>query len=361
MRCLIINVAFILAVFIFALTLSPAIELTEIAVEQLQKNEMRTLKLVEVMKIDDGDEFFFKAPLQIVIAPDGSIIVNEGDKIYRFDSQGEFIEDLFREGEGPGEMKEIGSILIIANRIIIYEKTKNKIIELDMDGDFIQEKKLEKKRFTDVLAYYKDKYYFVDWIPTGKEGIISINHNLYVVDKDGTANKSGLNFPTMTSLVRGRGYTSYQIINKLIWASSNSRFLYICHTPDYSIKLLDLMGIEIVSVLKKDYKRIKVDDSDERKKWYPVEFHNDIQKLLLHKTKLWVVTSTIQKNKGILVDVYTSSGNLIDKFYLPIKYSRLDGILFWSMTISDDDLFMFKENEDNTLSLVKYNIPVPLK
>jgi hypothetical protein len=364
MRCLIINVAFILTFFIFARTFSPAIEPSEIAVEQLQKNEIRTLKLVETMRINDGDEFFFKAPLQTVIAPDGSIIVNEGKKIYKFDSQGEFIEDLFREGEGPGEMKEIGSILIIANRIIVYEKTKNKIIELDMDGDLIQEQKLEKKRFTDVLAYYKDKYYFVDWIPQeykGKEGIISINHNLYIVDKDGAANKSGLNFPTMTSIVRGRGYTGYQIINKLKWASSNSRFLYICHTPDYSIKLLDLMDMEIVSVLKRVYESIRVDDSDERKKWYPVEFHNDIQKLLLHKTNLWVVTSTIQKNKGILVDVYSSTGNLIDNFYLPIEYSRPGGSLFWSMTISDDDLFVFKENEDNTLSLVKYNIPATLK
>lgn len=363
MRCLIIYVAFILTLFIFVFTLSPAVELTEIAVEQLQKNEIRTLKLVETMRIDDGDEFFFKAPLQIIIAPDGSIIVNEGKKIYRFDSQGEFIKDLFREGEGPGEMMQIGSVLIIANRIIVYERTKNKIIELDMDGDFIREQKLEEKRFTDVVAFYKDKYYCVDWIPqkdTGKESIISINQNLYVVGKDGTVNKSGLNFPTMALLVR-RGYTGYQIINKLIWANSNSRFLYICHTPDYSIKLLDLLNMEIVSVLKRDYKRIRVDDSDERKKWYPVEFHNDIEKLLLHKTNLWIVTSTIQKNKGILVDVYTSAGNLIDNFYLPIRYSRLDGILFWSMTISDDDLFVFNENEDNTLSLVKYNIPAPLK
>jgi hypothetical protein len=344
-----------LALFIFALTLSP-----EIAVEQLQKNEIRTLKLVEAMKIDDGDEFFFKAPLQIVIAPDSSIIVNEGNKIYRFDSQGEFIKDLFREGEGPGEMMQIGSILIIANRIIVYERTKNKIIELNMDGDFIREQKLEEKRFTDVLAFYRDRYYFVDWIPQeykGKEGMIAFKQNLYVVGKDGTANKSGLNFPTMASKVSG----GYQIINKLIWASSNSRFLYICHTPDYRVKLLDLMDMEIISVLKRDYKRVKVDDSDERKKWYPVEFHNDIQKLLLYKMNLWVVTSTIQKSKGILVDVYTSAGNLIDNFYLPIGYSRIDGILFWSMTISDNDLFLFNENEDNTLSLVKYNIPSPLK
>ena len=364
MRRLIISVAFILMLSIFALILNPANELTEKPVEQLNKNETRTVQLVETMRIDDGDEFFFQAPLQTVIAPDGSIIVNEGNKLYRFDSQGEFIENLFRESEGPGEMKEIGSILVIANRIIVYERTKNKIIELDMEGDFKQEQKLEKKRFTDVLAYYRDKYYFVDWIPQefkGKEGIISINQNLYVVAKDGTANKSRLNFPTMTSIVRGRRSTGYQIINKLLWAGSNSRFLYICHTPDYNIKLLDLMGLDIISVLKRDYKRIMVDDSDERKKWYPVEFYNDIQKLLLHKTNLWVVTSTIQKNKGILVDVYSSAGNLIDNFYLPIEYSRPDGILFWSMTISDNNLFAFNENEDGTLSLVKYNIPVPLK
>jgi len=350
--------------FIFALILNPANELTEKPVEQLQKNEIRTLELVETMRIDDGDEFFFQAPLQTVIAPDGSIIVNEGNKLYRFDSQGEFIENLFREGEGPGEMKEIGSILIIANRIIIYERTKNKMIELEMDGDFIREQKLEKKRFTDVLAYYRDKYYFVDWIPQefkGKEGIISFNQNLYVVGKDGTANKSGLNFPTMASVVKRQGYGGYQIINKLIWAGSNSRFLYICHTPDYSIKLLDLMNMKIVTVLKRDYKRIRVDDSDERKKWFPVEFHNDIQKLLLHKTNLWVVTSTIQKNKGILVDVYSSTRNLIDNFYLPIGYSRPDRILFWSMTISDNDLFAFSENEDGTVSLVKYSIPESLK
>ncbi len=360
MRCSIIFFSFILTLLIFALNLSPSVTVTEIAVEQLQRNEIRTLKLVEAMRIDDGDGFFFKAPYQTIIAPDGSIVVNEGNKMYRFDSRGEFIEDLFREGEGPGEMKQIGSILIIANRIIIYERTKNKIIELEMDGDFIREQKLEKKRFTDVLAFYKDKYYFVDWIPQefkGKEGITSFNQNLYVVRKDGTANKSGLNFPTMASKVSG----GYQIINKLIWAGSNSRFLYISHTPDYSIKLLDLMDMKIVSVLKRDYKRIRVKDSDERKKWYPVEFHNDVQKLLLHKTNLWVVTSTIQKNKGILVDVYSSAGNLIDNFYLPIGYSRLDGILFWSMTISDNDLFMFNENEDSTLSLVKYNIPAPLK
>ena len=73
----------------------------------LAKDGGRVLKLTEVWRItDDAGEFFFKYPQDLRIADDGSIFLREVGQFLRFSADGKFLKDIFRKGQGPGEMSD---------------------------------------------------------------------------------------------------------------------------------------------------------------------------------------------------------------------------------------------------------------
>jgi hypothetical protein len=88
------------------------------------------------------------------------------------------------------------------------------------------------------------------------------------------------------------------------------------------------------------------------------KFYNDICRLLVHKGNLWVVTSTFDKNKGILVDVFNKEGKYLDAFYLPLtKILTEERITYYApMAVSGDFLFTIEVGDDGQISVVKYQI-----
>jgi hypothetical protein len=97
-------------------------------------------------------------------------------------------------------------------------------------------------------------------------------------------------------------------------------------------------------------------ESQELAEFLMTEYQNDVQKLLIFKDKLWVLTSTYEKGKGILVDVFNQAGEYIDNFFLPLFKIKRENLGTWPMTVDSDALFVLEINEDETLSFVKYKI-----
>jgi hypothetical protein len=87
------------------------------------------------------------------------------------------------------------------------------------------------------------------------------------------------------------------------------------------------------------------------------KYHNDLCRLLWHKGKLWAVTSTFDKKKGLLVDVFSPEGKYFDNFYLPIFNFNLENPqCFVPMTVRDNFLYVLDPDEDGIISLVKYEM-----
>jgi hypothetical protein len=101
MTCLVI--IFLVSVF-FAST-QDVIENPE---KPLNEKAGRILRLKEELRItDENGAFFFRSPSNLKISVDGSMFIADpyGNNFLNFSSDGKFLENLYRKGEGPGEIQ----------------------------------------------------------------------------------------------------------------------------------------------------------------------------------------------------------------------------------------------------------------
>jgi hypothetical protein len=70
------------------------------------------------------------------------------------------------------------------------------------------------------------------------------------------------------------------------------------------------------------------------------------------------VTSTLHKDKGILVDVFDDEGKYLDNFYLPLfRILTKERLTYYApMDIHDDYLIVVEIGEDELISIAKYEI-----
>lgn len=330
-------------------------------------NAGQVLPLKEVMRITDAKgEFYFKQPGCLGVAADGSIFYGDWDEfLYKFDANGKFMKNLMRKGEGPGEVRDCGEFLLERDKIILHDSMPNKIITMDLDGRLIDEFGLGPKRFLQLIAFRNGAYFLVDYFRRDferKSGLEELWHDLYAVSRNGESDKTACALPTMEALYFGDRVTSSGAVTAIQRAEAEDRdqFVYISHTQDYLIKLLDLEKRDIVRAFRRTYKPVPFEAPSREKQWYRdhgyPDRYNDVQKLLVHGDRLWVLTSTIEKNKGILTDVFDRGGKYIDCFYLPLPRLKRNWIGFPPMTISGSFLYAVEWNADGDIFIVKYQI-----
>ncbi len=341
-------------VFTFIILAQTIIENPE---KPLSKNAGRVIQLKEVMRITDEEgKFYFSGPWDIKVAKDGSIFIHEPNKLYKFDVNGKFVKNLYKKGEGPGGLNQnLTDIIIGEDEIILASSIMYKIIRLDMQGNLIQDIRPE-WRFSTLIGYYNGKYYFTQRERKGFErinGIKESNYRLCVVSKTREITPTSYIFP-ITISTQGGGII---LVSWLKTFSENQRYVYLFHTPEYLVKLLDLEKIEIVRIFRRKYERVK-HILPEKSKMIPMlpEFHNDIYRLAIHKNNLWVITSTVDKDRGILVDVFSREGKYLDNFYLPLRNIKRDDHLYAPMVVYKNFLYVIEIGEDELISVAKYEI-----
>jgi hypothetical protein len=91
-----------------------------------------------------------------------------------------------------------------------------------------------------------------------------------------------------------------------------------------------------------------------------VSHFNDIQRLFAVDGSIWVVTSTIDPAKDVLVDVVSPAGEWLDSFYLPLpKGVGIHALTRYPLTISGRNVFVAESLADGRLEAVKYEIVDP--
>jgi len=329
----------------------------------LNKNAGRIVHLKEILRIkDEGIDFYFKEPWEIDVAEDGSIFVKEFNQIYKFDSCGKFVKNIARKGQGPGEvMIEIENIIVQDNEIIFSCASMNKLIKMDLDGNFIEEL-IPNKRISKLVAYYKKKYFFLDFMVKSFEkvkGFQEYNQNLYAIDKDGNVTPTDYSFPikeffTIMSF-RGESRPHWITVTRLYRSKTYNQYVYVCHTQDYLIKQFDLEKFQISRIFRRAYPRAKFKQDKNR----PFKFYNDVYRLLIYKGNVWALTSTLDKEKGVLIDVFNEEGKYLDNFYLPLLKSKTGDCffqLYFPMVIMGDYLYAIEHDEDWNFYVAKYEI-----
>jgi hypothetical protein len=346
---------------IFALSwLASSQEIIENPDKPASKNAGRTIKLNEVLRIkDEGKEFFFKLPWGLDAADDGSIFVKDMDKLYKFSPNGKFVKNMVRIGQGPGEItREIENFTVIDNTLILACASMNKLVTVDLQGKFIKEL-IPKKKLSELIAYYNKKYFFVDFITRNlrkKEAFTELDRNLYVSDEEGNITSIPHSFPVKWYLyLEQDGRPSFIHVTELQTSRLCQKYVYVSHTQEYNIKQLDLEEARVSKCFKRVYFRVKFKPDKMR----PFNHYNDVYRILIFKDKVWALTSTFDKSKGILVDVFNNEGKYLDNFFLPLFNSKTGDCfdqLYFPLTTKGVYLYAIEHDDDWNYCVVKYEI-----
>jgi len=344
---------YFLLVFAFNCIAQPIIENPE---KPLSKNAGRVLKLQEVWRItDEGGNFYFKAPGDLKVAPDGSIFVEDVAEFLKFSPDGKFIKNLYKKGQGPGEIEDFFNYYIYQNKIYIYDGMPMKLIQTDLEGNLINQLKIESGPYNDFYGVTENWLIFErDIFPPQNERkskLQDVPCAVRLVSKDGKTKKESYVFQRIMFLAPNAVTSWTRLISIL---SEDCKKLYVSHTNEYLIELLDLEKGQIIKRFNRKYPRVKYTKKgweDEFYKKYNLpkrKFEGDVFGLFIDNGLLWVKTSTKDKNKGDMFDIFDGEGRFVDNFYLGLNGSLL--------TPHKGLLYVLEKDSAENWIVVKYKI-----
>ncbi|MCJ7485829.1 MAG: TolB-like 6-bladed beta-propeller domain-containing protein [Candidatus Aminicenantes bacterium] len=341
---------------LLAVTALASGQLVENPAKPAAKNAGRILQLTEVWKItDDGGEFFFKYPNNLQIAEDGSIFVVDADEFLKFSPDGKFLRNIFKKGQGPGEIEDFFYYFVHGHDLFIWDPSSQRFWRADFDGVFQEQINLANKNYSDFLGVLPDGFLFLKavWPPfedrTGK--LMEILHTVALVARDGSERRDVATFKPRRFLPP-QGAMAWD--SSIIVPSPDAKLLYAFHSRDYLIEVVDLAAGAIIKRFKRIYPKVPYVERG----WEPgfrnkygapkIEYEIDVNSLYPVGDRLWVETSTDDKTKGRLFDVFDKDGRFLDSFYLGAGRTL--------MAVREDAVFCREKNEDETITIVKYRI-----
>lgn len=367
----------VLSFFIFTSVIL-AQKIIENSEKPLSKKAGRVVDLKEVLSIhDEGDAYYFKYPSNLKIAPDGSIFFLDwrSNQLLQFDTNGKFLRNFFKKGQGPGELSLVSDFCFEGNNIIIYDGRLQKILWLNFNGEAVKEfKVLRKARSFMFRLYHQNTYYFIQsdvQFTKKKPSYVDIPYHLSSISKEGNEANKLISFLLKAYVVSGMGGGGGVFnIEKMITAPLENRYLFISHSTEYLVKLFDAATNKIIHSFNREYKRVKPSSEYKERmkkggfiiggKHYTEpdrKYRNDIQNLFVNQKNLWVMTSTIDKKKGVLFDVFDIEGRFVDKFYL--KFTEENFLQYGGinrMAVSGEFLYQIETTPEETYVIKKYKM-----
>jgi hypothetical protein len=190
---------------------------------------------------------------------DGNVYFISNAQIFKFDSQGKFIQIIGQEGKGPGEIHRGGGLRITDDqKISLYDAGNRKFLFFNNNGSLVKEIKDTSKISVFGTAIYLDNRNFLfeelKFDPEGKE----MSYHLTVLDEDFDKIKDLNGKVTRENPLQSTRYNlfdpyfSYQITEDRIYLANPQR-------ENLEIEIFNLQG-EPLKKIKKQSKKIKIPD-----------------------------------------------------------------------------------------------------
>lgn len=316
----------------------------------------RVVTLEEVMRIEDtGKDFYIKAVYGLQVAGDGSVFVQDEQKqLLQFDSQGRFVRNLMKTGQGPGELTGLGDFIVKERQVFLLANPP-KLLVFDFAGNVLQEVGLQNAvRGPEKLIVSTAQGFLIHRRgrpdPKAGSGWQNIPQEIVAVSPTGENTEVIGNFPTPAHVeFIPKGGARTQGFLSLLFAALNDRFLAISHTPEYLVKVFDIESRKVKTAFKRPYKRISRPDggggvsTTGGSTYTPPKFLNDISQIHSVGEQIWIQTSAADVKRGILFDVYDREGRYLDCFFLRHKegeikpYESLKRLVFSGGFVYFDD------------------------
>jgi len=327
-------------------------EIIENPKKPLNPHPGRILKLKEVLRIkDQGGVFFFKQPQFPKVSEDGFLFLHDSNQFLKFTPEGQFVKNLLKKGQGPGEIQRFARYVLQGEDIFVYDSGNSKILHMDLEGKFLEEFSL-RERYSLLLGLLGD--YFVltkmsfEDVEESAGNIIDMPVSIVVLSKKEEVIKE---FPAALQrayrgenimVSRGRSFTIL---------SHDGRFCIWNDPEEYRITVLDIGTGGIASKFTRPYSRIKAPKRKTERPGPKVperKYLPDINYIYTYQGNILVWTSTYDEKRGMLFDLFDKKGTYLDSFRLNVR-----GVLIGTQ---GEFLFFRAYNEDGTVDVVKYQV-----
>jgi len=334
----------------------------------------------DVLAISDvgTDDLYFKYPGRLKTTPDGSLLVRDVDQVLHFDRNGKFLRNLFKKGQGPGELTQVDSILAIEKSIIVKSNSPNKLIFFDASGKFEKEIPIRSEGRTSMTAllcqggafYFKASEY--PQTQGNTQGFVDVSQTIVALNEATGETKTLSSFMTKSYVVSSGGRSGRFEVNSPFAVTYEQKLLAITHTEEYLLKIYDPAADKVVREFRRAYERVKAEPlAEEQKdsgfiidgKYFSgppeLKFQNDVKNFFTRGQDIWAVTSTRDKAKGILIDVFDGEGVYRDCFWLKLPEAALKSVLSpGSCALDGDSLWVVERSEDETFAIKKYRVVI---
>jgi hypothetical protein len=339
-------------------------------------NAGRVITPQEVLVISDAgtSDYYFKWPHALAAGPDGSLLLLDVEQVLRFSQNGRFLGNLFKKGQGPGEIGNASACLAVGPRLVIHSPRPNKLVYFDSSGKF--EKELPVRRdeqdFLRALFFQSPAVYMKSTeFPrtSGNPDIVDRSETIIAVDAATAEARTLATFVTKAFVVTGGGGAGMIDIVNLIVAPFQDRLIAVVHTEDYLIKIFEPSANKVVRGFRRAYPRVKGEPLTEAEKKGGIiindkhytrperKFENDVKNLLTRAGEIWAVTSTKDEVKGLLIDVFDGEGVYRDCFWLKLPEPALGSVQSPGQCALDGQfLWVVERAEDETFSIKKYGV-----
>jgi hypothetical protein len=353
----------VLAAAVFAAT-AAAQDIIVNPAKPLSANAGRVVTLKEERRIEDtGKSFFFKMTRIIRVSPRGDIFVLDGqEQALQFDPEGRFVRNLFKKGQGPGELTGLYDIWATNDNLFLIGDPA-KILVFDYAGNLVKDLSLRELgwgRFilADTQGFLVYKGGRPD--PSAGGGYKDIPQTIVEIAPEGALLKTlGPFYIRGFVQVFERGATSMMTWNQFQAVALDRNCLFLNYTPDYLVEAFAREKGVVVRRFKRPYTRVKQSGGGGvtipgGNMPAPPEFRPDIFALHVVDGKLWVQTSTVVTGKGILIDVYDTEGRYIDNFYVQSLWKDPSGkAVNMLLTIAGGFAYFRDKTEDELIVIRK--------
>ncbi len=274
----------------------------------------------------------------------------DGDMIFKFDGQGNFVTSFGPKGQGPGEMQFIiWSGIDSQDNLIISDNGNRKVLLFNPDGDFVRE-----TRFPPNVGSI---------FPLDNDNYISLSNKAIDEKVHWAFSISDSNFEEIKVLdtqdtepydidAQGmRGVNTVPLFKRKI---SKNYIYVISEERGYEILKYDLVG-NLVQRIRKEYEPVKVSDEvkQERKEryeqygvkvWYPKYWLPICDFFLDEIGRIYVMTFERGENPGeFMYDIFNQQGIFIARKSLNIYFEGDRSVHAKSIR---NRLYFFQENKD---------------
>lgn len=348
----------------------------------LSKNAGRVVTPKEVLTITDegASDFYFKWPRKLKIGPDGSIYLADSGQLMRFDSSGRFMRNYQKKGQGPGEIEWLGDFVATEKNVILLATYPHRLVRFDSAGNFERDARvpISDRSMSGLLAFDNGVYFLSTSESTIGKGspegkIVDIGNSIRPFVEGSQALAAGVSFPIRVFIGSdGGGGEAFLVLTSLLTAPYRAKSIALSHTSDYLVKLYDLESKAVALQFRRNYRRVDQPVLSEKERTTgaminrdrplirPQEkYRNDIEDIFVSGDDIWVVTSTYEKGKGRLVDVFDGNGRYIDAFYLNLSPAALEALKSPDLcAVQGEYLHLTEGNFDEGFVIKKYRLGI---